>query len=51
MQVLSQPEVDWVNAYHKEVWEKVSPRIKDEKVLQWLKSNTEPVQVPAMVPA
>ncbi len=49
--MLSDSEVDWVNSYHKEVWEKVSPRVEDEKVLQWLKQNTAPLQVPQMVPA
>lgn len=51
LQVLSHSEVDWINSYHKDVWEKVSPRIKDSKVLKWLEDNTQTLQVPQMVPA
>ena len=49
--MLSSSEVDWINNYHKEVWEKVSPRIKDEAVLAWLKENTQSLQVPQVVAA
>jgi Xaa-Pro aminopeptidase len=45
LEVLSQPEVDWVDSYHKEVWEKVSPRLQDDQqALQWLKTNTAPLK-------
>ena len=51
LQVLSPRELDWVDSYHKEVWEKVSPRLQDEKhakTLEWLKTNTQPLQRPAV---
>ena len=44
-QVLSKSEVEWVNNYHKEVWEKASPRMSGE-VLEWLRKNTAPLEVP-----
>ena len=51
VQVLSSRELDWVDSYHKEVWEKVSPRLQDAKhakTLEWLKTNTQPLQRPAV---
>ncbi|KAL3145608.1 hypothetical protein ABBQ32_003156 [Trebouxia sp. C0010 RCD-2024] len=42
--VLSKKEVDWVNQYHQEVWEKVSPHLQhDAELLSWVKKNTEPL--------
>ena len=34
--ILSPDELDWLNAYHEEVYEKISPRVS-EKVAAWLK--------------
>jgi Xaa-Pro aminopeptidase len=35
--LLDQKEKDWVNAYHEEVWNKISPRLaKDELAWKWL---------------
>ena len=51
LQVLSPRELDWVDSYHREVWEKVSPRLQDAKhtkILEWLKTNTQPLQRPAV---
>ena len=45
MQVLSDTEVDWVNAYHAEVWDKVSLRLSSD-ALEWLRTNTAPLSVP-----
>ena len=45
VQVLSKSEVEWVNTYHKEVWEKASPRMSGD-VLEWLRENTAPLNVP-----
>lgn len=44
-QVLSKSEVEWVNNYHKEVWEKASPRMSGD-ALEWLRENTAPLDVP-----
>lgn len=47
-QVMTQREVDWVDDYHREVWNKVSPRLQDQpEVLEWLRSNTEPLNFQA----
>lgn len=44
LQVLSSKEIEWVNAYHREVWEKVSPRLQSDKdLLAWVKQNTQPL--------
>jgi len=45
LQVLSKSEVEWVNDYHKEVWEKASSRMSGD-VLNWLRVNTAPLDVP-----
>lgn len=37
--LLSQEEIDWVNNYHQQVWEKVSPLVEGN-ALTWLKQNT-----------
>lgn len=39
--LLSQEEIEWVNNYHQEVWEKVSPLVEGN-ALEWLKQNTRP---------
>ena len=44
-QVMSASEIEWVNQYHKEVWDKASPRMSGD-VLEWLRVNTAPLQVP-----
>ncbi|KAK9789963.1 hypothetical protein WJX73_006444 [Symbiochloris irregularis] len=47
-EVMTQREVDWVDEYHKEVWEKVSPRLQDQpQVLEWLHINTAPLELQA----
>ncbi|KAI7835935.1 hypothetical protein COHA_010169 [Chlorella ohadii] len=41
---LSQKEIEWVNAYHKQVWEALSPRLAgEEEELAWLKEATSPL--------
>ncbi|WP_349434873.1 aminopeptidase P family protein [Pararhizobium sp. A13] len=41
--LLTEEELDWLNAYHAETREKLSPLISDEKVLEWLKATTAPL--------
>ena len=41
--LMSGAEVRWLNEYHAVVWEKVSPRVTDEKVKAWLKEACAPV--------
>tara|TARA_B110000438_G_C15790400_1_gene640421 strand:- start:579 stop:2093 length:1515 start_codon:yes stop_codon:yes gene_type:complete len=40
--MMNDQELDWLNSYHKEVFEKVAPLLKD-KVLHWLKEATKPI--------
>ena len=42
MTMLLPEEIDWLNAYHKEVYEKLSPCL-DEDEKAWLKEATKPV--------
>ena len=41
--LLTTEEIEWVNQYHKIVYEKLSPRIEDPSVLAWLKARTEAI--------
>lgn len=38
--LLTDEELDWLNAYHAETQNKLSPLISDEKALEWLKTAT-----------
>lgn len=40
--LLTDREIEWVNTYHKRVYEKLSPRL-DENVSSWLKEKTRPL--------
>ncbi len=40
--LLSTDEIDWLNAYHAEVWHRVSPRVTGE-ALGWLQRRTQPI--------
>ncbi|XAR52596.1 Xaa-Pro aminopeptidase [Bertholletia excelsa] len=40
--LLSVAEIDWLNDYHSQVWEKVSPLV-DGSARQWLWDNTRPL--------
>ncbi|KAK4595885.1 hypothetical protein RGQ29_014107 [Quercus rubra] len=42
LSLLSAVEVDWLNDYHSQVWEKVSPLL-DGSAHQWLWNNTRPL--------
>lgn len=40
----SQKEIDWVDAYHRQVWEALSPRLQgEEEELAWLREATSPL--------
>jgi Xaa-Pro aminopeptidase len=42
--LLDPTETDWVNKYHKEVWEKISPRLEKEGLAwKWLKRECEAI--------
>ncbi|KAH7438324.1 hypothetical protein KP509_04G010100, partial [Ceratopteris richardii] len=40
--LLSKEETDWLNTYHHEVWQKISPLVEAD-ALEWLKKNTEAI--------
>jgi len=40
--ILSQKEIEWINAYHAEIYEKLSPVLK-QNTAQWLKDKTMPL--------
>jgi len=40
--LLDQKEIDWLNSYHAEVFEKISPHLTDPEKL-WLKTKTDPL--------
>ncbi|MFV9875462.1 MAG: aminopeptidase P family protein [Rickettsiales endosymbiont of Dermacentor nuttalli] len=43
LDLLTSHEVDWINGYHKQIWDKISPLINDQIVLKWLKIAVEPI--------
>ncbi|TFK49276.1 Creatinase/aminopeptidase [Heliocybe sulcata] len=44
LDVLTPYEREWLNKYHKETWEKVSPLIQDDKrALEWLERECSPL--------
>ncbi|KAL5566074.1 hypothetical protein UlMin_029238 [Ulmus minor] len=42
LSLVSAEEIAWLNDYHSQVWEKVSPLL-DGLALQWLQNNTQPL--------
>ncbi|TXY00465.1 aminopeptidase P family protein [Vibrio mimicus] len=44
--LLTKPELNWLNQYHQKVWDEVSPLIKDEMTRQWLAQATSPLSHP-----
>lgn len=43
LSIMSDEEVDWLNNYHKLVFSKLSPLIKDNDLLEFLKSKTKEI--------
>ncbi|GHY18985.1 aminopeptidase P family protein [Vibrio cholerae] len=41
--LLTKPELHWLNQYHQKVWDEVSPRIKETHVRDWLQQATSPL--------
>ena len=42
--ILTDEELDWLNAYHADVLERLSPLITDEEVKAWLVAATRPLE-------
>lgn len=48
LQILSEHEKRWVDEYHAEVWQKVSPRLEGQQgPLEWLRAHTRPLPATA----
>ncbi|KAK9139784.1 hypothetical protein Scep_009465 [Stephania cephalantha] len=43
LSLLSTAEVNWLDDYHAQVWEKVSPLLEEGPARQWLFNNTRPL--------
>ncbi|WP_062230751.1 aminopeptidase P family protein [Aureimonas sp. N4] len=43
--LLSEAEIDWLNAYHAEVAARITPRLDDEEDRRWLELATRPLPV------
>lgn len=43
LSLLSSAEINWIDDYHSEVWQKVSPLV-DDRAREWLWNNTRPLQ-------
>ncbi|MFG0605800.1 aminopeptidase P family protein [Vibrio mimicus] len=41
--LLTKPELNWLNQYHQKVWDEVSPLITNEATRQWLVQATSPL--------
>ena len=45
LSILTSEEIEWINSYHKEVYEKLSPLINEESLLEFLKEETSPIVI------
>lgn len=45
LSLMTEEEIGWLNAYHQEVFEKISPRVSAQTAI-WLREATRPVQKP-----
>lgn len=43
LELLTTDEIKWLDNYHKEVWERLSPLIEPGKCLNWLREQTRPL--------
>ncbi len=43
LKMLTDKEIEWINQYNQRVFEKISPYIKEDKILDWLKEETKKV--------
>ncbi|MBA5764048.1 aminopeptidase P family protein [Vibrio sp. 404] len=41
--LLTRPELAWLNNYHQKVWDELNPLINDEQVTNWLREATKPL--------
>eukprot|EP00607_Mallomonas_marina_P000238 CAMPEP_0182429316 /NCGR_PEP_ID=MMETSP1167-20130531/25680_1 /TAXON_ID=2988 /ORGANISM="Mallomonas Sp, Strain CCMP3275" /LENGTH=599 /DNA_ID=CAMNT_0024612759 /DNA_START=217 /DNA_END=2016 /DNA_ORIENTATION=- len=43
LEMMTEKEKKWVNEYHEQVWNDVSPLLTDENAKKWLRENTTPL--------
>lgn len=43
---MTNAEVEWVDKYHRTVWDAISPRVTGD-ALEWLRTNTQPLEAAA----
>lgn len=41
--LLTMDEIEWLDSYHKEVWERLSPHLEGDECLDWLWKRTRPL--------
>lgn len=41
--LMSKVEVEWLDEYHQQVWQRLSPRVTDGRVREWLFEKTRPL--------
>lgn len=46
IEMLSSTELNWINHYHETVFQKLSPHICEDEVLEWLKIQCAPIHLP-----
>jgi Xaa-Pro aminopeptidase len=44
-ELLTSFEIDWLNKYHEDIFEKVFPLLKTDRAREWLKLSTSPIVV------
>lgn len=42
-ELMTDDEINWLNDYHRQVWEKLAPKIADPAVKSWLERATKPI--------
>ena len=42
--LMTEDEIQWLDDYHRDVYDKIAPRLKDEAVKAWLKDVTRPLR-------
>ena len=43
MDILTDSDIEWINNYHKKVYDKVSKKLNNQEEIDWLKSATTPI--------
>ncbi len=42
--LMTEDEIQWLDDYHRDVYDKIAPRLKDESIKAWLKDVTRPLR-------